>query len=158
MLLFSKLGISFLQNSLLLADQYSSSIMSAEDILEKSSEQLLSMTLSKNLLIWGGIGFSAYNEKYNATKGIYDNTITSLKSDLRYTKESECVYNKLCETFFSEKLIIYHICRRAIGLKKNLYQIGPMLTGIHIKINIFSQINVLYTRIIRWDINLKKSA
>ena len=65
-----------------------------------------SLTLDSNLVIFGGIGFSAYNANFNATQGIYRNAITSLQMDLQYTQQSELVYNKLCEAFFEDKIII----------------------------------------------------
>ena len=105
-LLFSELGISFLQNSLLIVKQYSSSIISEKDILDRNTNELRAMALDSNLIIFGGIGFSAYNLEFNATKGIYRNAITSLQNDLQYTQQSELVYNKLYEAFFEDKIII----------------------------------------------------
>ena len=104
--LFSKLGISFLQNALLIGKQYSASIISEKDILDRSIDELRSLTLDSNLIIFGGIGFSAYNANFNATQGIYRNAITSLQMDLQYTQQSELVYNKLCEAFSKDKVIV----------------------------------------------------
>lgn len=105
-LLFSELGIVFLQNSLLIGKQYSSSVISEKDILDKNVDELRSMALDSNLIIFGGIGFSAYNANFNATNGIYRSVISSLQTDLQYTQQSELVYNKLCEVFLKDKVII----------------------------------------------------
>lgn len=105
-LLFSELGISFLQNSLYIGKQRSSSIISEKDILNKNIDELRSLTLNSNLIIFGGTGFSGYNLNFNATHGIYRNTISSWQSDLKYTQQSELVYNKIREVFFEDKVIV----------------------------------------------------
>ena len=100
--LFSKLGISFLQNSILIGSRY----LSEKDILNKSIDELRSLALHNNLIIFGGTGFSAYNPNFNATHGIYKKTITSIESDLHYTQQTERVYNKLRDAFSKDKLIV----------------------------------------------------
>ncbi len=104
--LFFELGISFLQNSLLIEKQSASLIVSGEEILSKSADELQSMTLDSNLMIFGGVGFSGYNADFNATHGIYRNTITSIEDDLQYTRQSELIYNKLYDALYKDKLII----------------------------------------------------
>lgn len=105
-ILFSKLGISFLQNSLLIVKQNSSSIISEKNILNKNADELRAIALDSSLIIWGGIGFSAYNTDFNATKGIYRQAISTLETDLQYTQQSENVYNKLREAFLGDRVII----------------------------------------------------
>lgn len=105
-LLFSDLGISFLQNSLLIGKNDSFSIILEKDILNKNVDELHSMALDSNLIIFGGIGFSAYNADLNATNGIYRSAITSLQVDLKYTKQTEVVYDKLFEAFAKDKIIV----------------------------------------------------
>ena len=104
--LFSSLRIWFLQNEVLVYDRFASSILSEEDILNKSIDDLRAVTSNSNLIIFGGIGFSAYNTEFNATIGIYRNAITSLQCELQYTQQSETVYNKLQDALSKNKLIV----------------------------------------------------
>lgn len=101
-MLFSELGISFLQNAMLIGKRY----FSETDILNKSPEELRFLALNSNLIIFGGTGFSAYNPNFNATHGIYRSVITSIERDLYYTQQTERVYNKLQEIFSKEKVIV----------------------------------------------------
>ncbi len=105
-MLFNELGITFLQNALLIKKHFSSTILTEKDILNQSAEELRAIALDSNLIIYGGIGFSAYNAGFNATHGIYRQAITSIQNDLKYTRRSEIVYNKLCEVFPEDKLIV----------------------------------------------------
>lgn len=104
--LFSELGIFFLQNSLLLKRRFGIELLSEKEILGMNEEKLKNMSLNCNLIIYGGIGFSAYNLSFNATHGIYRNTINSLETDLKHTRQTEIVYNKLSEIFSKEKVIV----------------------------------------------------
>lgn len=105
-MLFNELGISFLQNALLIKKHFSSTILTEKDILNQSAEELRSIALDSNLIIWGGIGFSAYNADFNATNGIYRYAITSLQQDLQYTQQSEKIYNKLSEAYADDKVVV----------------------------------------------------
>ncbi len=108
-LFFKSLGISFLQNSLLIGKRNiinTSIILTEKDILEKSVEELRSLSLDSNFLLFGNLGFSAYNSDFNATHGIYRHTITTIEDDLTYTQQGEQIYKKLRETFSEDKVII----------------------------------------------------
>lgn len=105
--LFAKLKITFLQYSLLVVKKHTYSIISGKNILCKSIDELHSIAKDSNMLIYGGIGFSAYNPEFNATHGIYRKTIASLESDMQYTQQSELVYYKLMDAFSKDKLIVF---------------------------------------------------
>ena len=104
--LFGELGITFLQNDLLIINGGSSSILTEKDILNTSVEKLREIAFESNLMLFGGIGFSAYNTDFNASHGIYRNAIVSLESDLFYTRKTELVYDKLSEAYYDDHLIV----------------------------------------------------
>ena len=105
--LFKELNITFLQNSLLIVKKDEAIVFDEEIILNKTEKWLQEYALNSNMIIYGGIGFSAYNVEFNASKGIYRDTIPTLTEDLKYTSRSEEVYNKLYSTFNKDKLIIF---------------------------------------------------
>lgn len=104
--LFNELGISFLHNSLLVKGRNQFAILEEQDILNKSAEELNLLVMKSNMVVFGGIGFSAYNGSFNATHGIYRRAITSLEKDLQYTQQTEKVYDKLYDILWREKVIV----------------------------------------------------
>lgn len=100
--MFQELKITFLQNSLLVGY----SVLTEADILSQSIDELRKHSLSSSLIVFGGIGFSAYNPNFNATHGVYRQTITTLQDDIKYTQKSEEVYQKLVDTFLHDSLIV----------------------------------------------------
>lgn len=99
--MFEELNIKFLHNDLLIGDK----ILRETDILEKSEEELKKIISYTNFAIFGTVGFSGYNNVFNAEYGLYGSTITTNKQDLECTHRTEAVYNKL-KTVFNDQLII----------------------------------------------------
>lgn len=101
--LFSNLGICFLQNDLLLSD---GRIISEEQLLAMTPNDLKHTCLKSSFVILGGLGFSGYNFEFNATKGIYRQTLTSLQDDIEETKHFESIYRKVRETLGKDHVIV----------------------------------------------------
>lgn len=104
--MFKEVKITLLQNSLMICGE-TTKVLSEKTILEKSAKELREIALKSDLIVFGGIGFSAYNKKYNAgTIGLYKNAVPTFECDLKYTQQTENVYNKVCEAFSKDKIIV----------------------------------------------------
>lgn len=101
--LFSSLGICFLQNDLLLSD---GTIISEEQLKSIDQDELKHICLKSPFVILGGLGFSGLNSKFNATQGIYRQTIISLDEDIKQTNQFNFIYNKVKSVLCNNKVII----------------------------------------------------
>lgn len=101
--LFSSLGICFLQNELLLSD---GTIISEEQLKSINQDELKHICLKSPFVILGGLGFSGLNSKFNATQGIYRQTIMSLDEDIKKTNQFNFIYNKVKSVLCNDKVII----------------------------------------------------
>lgn len=115
--MLKKLGIVFLQNELLLSNgnrfddvalnyKHRHIVVSEEEILQSSSEELKNICLKNQICIFGGLGFSGYCNNFNANNNIYRNTIKNLDDDIEQTLKFENIYNKLKESLCDEKIIV----------------------------------------------------
>ena len=74
--------------------------------------QRLSLDVSKEdlkqsrAILFGGIGFSGYNEEFNANNGIYRNAI-SRKAEIEESNKTKKAYECLCKTFCQEQIIVF---------------------------------------------------
>ncbi|KQL52675.1 hypothetical protein AN964_03470 [Heyndrickxia shackletonii] len=101
--LFSSLGICFLQNDLLLSD---GTIISEKELKSIDQDELKHICLKSPFVILGGLGFSGLNSQFNATQGIYRQTIMSLDEDIKQTNRFKFIYNKVKSVLGNDKVII----------------------------------------------------
>jgi calcineurin-like phosphoesterase family protein len=101
--LFSRLGICFLQNDLLLAD---GKIVSEEQLKSIAPDELKYVCQHNPAIILGGIGFSGLCQEINATQGIYRNAITSFEEDIKQTKRFASIYDKVKAVLGGDRIII----------------------------------------------------
>ncbi|MFP5111384.1 DUF4116 domain-containing protein [Bacillaceae bacterium C204] len=101
--LFSSLGICFLQNDLLLSN---GTIISEKQLKSIDQDELKHICLKSPFVILGGLGFSGLNSQFNATKGIYRQTIMSLEEDIKQTNQFKFIYNKVKSVLGNDKVII----------------------------------------------------
>lgn len=101
--LFSSLGICFLQNDLLLSN---GTIISEKQLKSIDQDELKDICLKSPSVILGGLGFSGLNSQFNATQGIYRQTITSLDEDIKQTNKFKFIYNKVKSVLGNDKVII----------------------------------------------------
>ncbi len=123
--LFSKLGISYLQNDLLCIDEESLTgfpsgcqeriaplILSEKQILKMLPEEIHNKVSHCPLLVLGGVGFSGLNEKYNAINLRYGCSFDMLPRDEARKKEIfeserfDLVYRKLLNSVASKQVIV----------------------------------------------------
>ncbi|OUA84528.1 hypothetical protein BK706_25705 [Bacillus thuringiensis serovar leesis] len=101
--LFSSLGVYFLQNDLLLSN---GTIISEKQLKSIDQDELKDICLKSPFVIMGGLGFSGLNSQFNATQGIYRQTITSLDEDIKQTNKFKLIYNKVKNVLGNDKVII----------------------------------------------------
>ncbi len=103
--LFKDLGITFLQNELLVVNS-NFEIISEIELEKMSDEELKSKTIDSQFTIFGGVGFSGYNLDFNASKLIYFDTIQTLDEDKKLTNKFNNLYSKLKKCLYNRKIII----------------------------------------------------
>lgn len=104
--LLLKNDMFLLQNNILYTnDNGEIKNISTEELL-KYNEQTLKEALSHaRTILFGGLAFSGYCEKFNAINGIYQNTISPIE-DHRQTLIFENLYNKICKSLYNRHVLI----------------------------------------------------
>ena len=103
--MFRTLGITLLQNELFTFSGDKIQSWNYLDLCEKSVDEVRDICLTSRLTILGGIGFSGYNELFNANDGIYRETIDNLNDELIQTKRFEKLYS-VVESALSDLSVI----------------------------------------------------
>lgn len=111
---FKELGITFLQNDLLLVkDRKEQLILCEEEILELSDEKLRILAQECSIAVLGGIGFSGLNDKYNAINMRYGKSFEeakskeeALKRDIYEASRFDMIYRKLLQAIPCNKVIV----------------------------------------------------
>lgn len=102
----SKEGFHLLQNNIFyydLSDKVNE--LSEEEMLVISDNDLKNKLKEAKLIIFGGIGFSGKNEKFNANDGIYDSVIDR-KEDIKQSKIFNSLYKKVSRVLCDKKVLI----------------------------------------------------
>lgn len=81
--------------------------LSENELLTISEKELREFCKGSLLTILGGIGFSAYSQKYNASHGLYRDSIKTLEDDKHYTERFELIYQKCKQSIFDKKNIVF---------------------------------------------------
>lgn len=104
--LFSSLKIYFLQNDLIILNDSKPIVISEEQLKLVDVEIIKEFCLKSSLIIFGGVGYSGYNSDFNATQGIYRNTVMSLEEDIEQTKRFESIYKMVNNMIGDNRVII----------------------------------------------------
>lgn len=106
-LLLQKHNMYLLQNNILYKDKdnYLKSITTEELIFNNKSNIRTKLNTSR-IVIFGGIGFSGYNEEFNANNGIYRGTLDR-QTEIEETRKFENIYDVVCETLLDKNLIVF---------------------------------------------------
>lgn len=100
-------GMHLLQNELLYKDSDDKICkISYDELLTMSTKELRRQIQSTRIVILGGLGFSGYNEKFNANQGIYRKTLDRAE-EIAETKKFEELYNKLLPSICDKNTIIF---------------------------------------------------
>ena len=93
--LFAELGIIFLHNDLFVLQGYEHHIIRESQLKNIAPKPLKELCLRSNLIVFGGLGYSGYNQRYNALCGLYRHAVRTLVDDVEETKRFETLYDKL---------------------------------------------------------------
>lgn len=104
--LFQNLEINFLHNELFILYKNQRQIISEEQLLKMNENALKEICLKSPFIIFGGLGFSGLNRKFNAGNGIYRDTIRTLEEDLKQTQRFENIYHRLEQAIGESKQVI----------------------------------------------------
>lgn len=95
-----------LQNDILYKDKDNClKRITTEELLSNKSDIRTKLHDSR-IVIFGGLGFSGYNEKFNANNGIYRGTLDR-KTEIEETRKFENIYDVVCETLLDKNLIVF---------------------------------------------------
>ena len=81
-------------------------ILTKNDLQKMTTEELRKTCLDSKAIVFGTIGFSSLNNKFNAKDGIYRNAITTVEQEKILAKESADIYKKLTIALPKSHLII----------------------------------------------------
>lgn len=97
----------FLNNEILCVDDYGfMEVIPYHELAESNIEQLSERLKYSKLVILGGVGFSGYNQEFNANAGVYKDTIDR-KMEIQESKKFENLYNKMMCLFEKKNTIIF---------------------------------------------------
>jgi hypothetical protein len=81
-------------------------VISTHDLETMTKDEINDRLRRARAIIFGGLGFSAYNEKFNANQGIYRQTINR-EQEITEGKKFEKLYDKVCDELSNKKVIIF---------------------------------------------------
>lgn len=100
-------GMHLLHNEMLYKD-FNDKIckISYDELMAKSTEEVRVQIQSTRIVIFGGLGFSGYNEEFNANQGIYRKTLNRA-GEVSETKKFEELYNVVLPCIRDKNTIIF---------------------------------------------------
>lgn len=104
--IIEKNGMCFIQNELLHVDADNKiQKISCPELLQCNETELRMKLQRSKLVIFGGIGFSGYNDEFNADQGIYRQTIDR-KREIQETINFEILYRKMVSVIKNKNTVI----------------------------------------------------
>lgn len=98
-------GMYLIQNSLIYFENYDIREITEKEINENTVDELRKKLNQSRLVVFGGIGFSGYNNRFNADVGLYRSTINR-KQEISETFKFEKLYNKMIDVASDKNTII----------------------------------------------------
>ena len=78
-----------------------------EQLLAASDEDLQEVLHEASLVVLGGNGFTGLNPRYNASLGMYRDTLTDVEEDRALSLRFQAVYNKLRRLVGDEPVVVF---------------------------------------------------
>ena len=130
-------GMYFIQNDLIYKDSNNKFVtIEYEKLRELSKQNLREQLRSSRVVILGGIGFSGYNNEFNANNGIY-RTILSRDEEIDESINFEELYNSLIPVLYDKNVIIFTHMPPKDWCKEFVYQSGFIYVSGHTHQNDF---------------------
>lgn len=103
--LISSHGMYLIQNNLLYFENGDIKEITEKEINGSTVDELRQKLNQSRLMVFGGIGFSGYNNRFNADVGLYRSTINR-KQEISETIKFEKLYNKVINVASDKNIII----------------------------------------------------
>ena len=129
-------GMYFIHNDLLYEDSGRLNKITYEEMIKKDKKQIRNQLRCARLVIFGGIGFSGYNIKFNANHGIYRNTLNR-EEEVLETIKFEKLYFAMLESIYDKNVIIFTHTPMEDWCKKTQYQDNFVYVSGHTHRNYF---------------------
>jgi hypothetical protein len=110
--LCDRLGLILLHNDLLIIrntnypQEKMVRLIPENQLRDMNEGELRAACLNGSIVVLGGLGFSGLNDEFNATHGLYRNTIRSRDDDRKESQRFEFVHDKLKQVAGSERVIV----------------------------------------------------
>lgn len=99
-------GMYLLHNDLFYRNESNDmGIIPYNELIQSDNSVILEKLRCTRLVILGGLGFSGYNEKFNANNGVYRATIDR-NTEIQESKKFEQLYNKLTDILAKKNTVI----------------------------------------------------
>lgn len=124
-----------------------------------SKEEIRYNIQCSSVIIFGGVGFSGLNNKYNASNICYGKSFDELtrelaiEKDIQETTRFNNLYKKILESLEKNKIIILTHLKKKIGMQINTILIGYIYMDMIIVIIVKLVIRKLYMQIIKLGIS-----
>ncbi len=82
------------------------SILSQDALQDMTAKEICSRCFDSKVIIFGAIGYSQYDEEFNADIGMYMNAITTREQEKRLSRETESICKKLIESLPNNRLLV----------------------------------------------------
>lgn len=83
------------------------SVISEEQILNASDDDLRDLLAKSTFIILGGIGFSGLNQRFNAKFGLYRSAVTTIDEDRALSNQFKRVYDKINRCAGDMQVIVF---------------------------------------------------
>lgn len=106
-LLLQKYNMYLLHNDILFKDKDNClKRITTEELLSNNKSDICTRLHTARIVIFGGLGFSGYNEEFNANNGIYRATLDR-QTEIEETRKFEYIYDVVCETLLDKDFIVF---------------------------------------------------
>lgn len=130
-------GMYLLQNDLFISNDLNEiKIIKYDTICKMQDMDIRNLARNARYVIYGGIGFAGYNKKFNATCGIYRNTI-SREYEIIESRKFEEMYFRLCSLLRSKSVVILSHTPKTDWCSKQEYESGYVYVSGHTHRNYF---------------------
>ncbi len=100
-------GMYLLHNDLFYQNESNDmGIIPYDELIQSDNQAILEKLRCTRLAILGGIGFSGYNEEFNANDGIYRSTVDR-NTEIQESKKFEQLYDKLTDVLAEKNTVIF---------------------------------------------------
>lgn len=98
-------GMYLVHNEMLCFENGEPIYIPGKKLLEVEKAELRNKVSRNRIIIFGGIGFSGCNEKFNADNGIYLDVITR-EEEIKQTKEFKQIYDRITDVLYDKNIIV----------------------------------------------------